>query len=461
MGNSITSLNNVQNRFLIYSQFTLFFTVIVFYIVMMFTQGKNHFAVELSFFILMLQSIFCLCFIKLQKATLFRIYFFFSLIFFSLIPMLEYKAEVVYWQGLPFSNIDYVITNVFLILINSIFVIIYIISFNWYQKKLKGSVSSSDVNSKIKITALTKVLFVLISLSSLYIALYMNNYSILSLLFRGGEFKEQTETSSSISLILTYITKFLTFFCLLYGLSSFKSNKLYCMIVGIILLMVAAPTGMARFMVAAIYLPIMLIILPKLLHGSRLVGIMIFSIFIIFPYLNQFRQLGSEKEFQVIPNFDFFLEGHFDSYQSLMRVLTEEFITWGYQLSGVLLFFVPRFVWLDKPVGSGALLAENFNYSFTNIAMNFYGEGLINFGLLGGFLFAVFLAWGVAYLDTKFWVKYRGYLNSNYAFMYLFLLGYLTFLLRGDLLSSFAFLCSALISGYAVNLIFKLTTYKY
>jgi hypothetical protein len=51
-----------------------------------------------------------------------------------------------------------------------------------------------------------------------------------------------------------------------------------------------------------------------------------------------------------------------------------ESITYGRQLVGALLFFVPSSLWPNKPIGSGTLVAENmlmtrYSFWYTNISM--------------------------------------------------------------------------------------------
>jgi len=88
-----------------------------------------------------------------------------------------------------------------------------------------------------------------------------------------------------------------------------------------------------------------------------------------------------------------------------------ESITYGRQLVGALLFFVPRSIWPNKPVGSGHFVAENmlmtrYSFWFTNISMPFPGEGYINFGILGIILFAFILALVSKITDN--WYQYNG-----------------------------------------------------
>ncbi|WZH52221.1 MAG: hypothetical protein PIR53_19675 [Nocardioides alkalitolerans] len=62
--------------------------------------------------------------------------------------------------------------------------------------------------------------------------------------------------------------------------------------------------------------------------------------------------------------------------------------TWGNQILGSLLFFVPRSVWPGKPIDTGVLVADFQGFRFQNLSAPFWAEGYINFGWVGvvGFL---------------------------------------------------------------------------
>jgi len=51
-----------------------------------------------------------------------------------------------------------------------------------------------------------------------------------------------------------------------------------------------------------------------------------------------------------------FVARDFDSYQNFAIVFFEDFITYERQLLGALLFWVPRSIWPNKPIGSGAFV---------------------------------------------------------------------------------------------------------
>ena len=144
----------------------------------------------------------------------------------------------------------------------------------------------------------------------------------------------------------------------------------------------------------------------------------------------------------------------YDSYQSFAFVFQNHFITYGKQLLGVLLLWVPRSFWAAKPIGSGYTMARNYNLGWENIAMNFLGEGYINFGILGVFLFAGTLAILMAAFDKKYWVAYRGNVHTLFAPFFLIMLSNLTFLLRGDLMFGTTVICGTTLSCYIVQRIF-------
>ena len=41
-------------------------------------------------------------------------------------------------------------------------------------------------------------------------------------------------------------------------------------------------------------------------------------------------------------------------------------------------------MWPDKPIGSGGFIAEQYDFFFDHISLNYWAEGYINFGILGG-----------------------------------------------------------------------------
>ena len=148
-----------------------------------------------------------------------------------------------------------------------------------------------------------------------------------------------------------------------------------------------------------------------------------------------------------------YLVTDYDAYSSLCRTI--QFVeqsgnTHGRQLEGVLLFFVPRNAWPDKPIGSGALLFTRLNFEFKNVSCTYLAEGYINFGLAGSLLFVFIIALFIARYDRFYWDG-KNVPGDYTRIFYLVATGMILFVLRGDLLSSFAFSCGLFFSGLVLH----------
>jgi len=235
---------------------------------------------------------------------------------------------------------------------------------------------------------------------------------------------------------------------LLYIVKNKRIYKKTPFIIGaILMLLVNFPTATARFWMASVYLGLLLIIKRKFKNPHLFKIVIFIGILVIFPAINIFRHntfSDAIKQGLYIPNpADAFLVGDFDSYSMLTRavIFVDVYgITWGRQLLGNILFFIPRKIWPTKPIGSGAMMATQMDWSFTNVSCPFIGEGYINFGVIGVILFAIFIANLTASAD-KVYTKSISFQNqiSLLELVYPFSMGFLFFILRGDLLSSLSY----------------------
>jgi len=117
--------------------------------------------------------------------------------------------------------------------------------------------------------------------------------------------------------------------------------------------------------------------------------------------------------------------------------------SYGEQFLVSVLFWIPRSIWPDKPVGSGVTIGEGLGYNFTNISAPLWAEFNINFGMIGVIL--CFLLYGMitAKLQNNF-MKTRGDINFYQIFVPVFSV-YQLFLMRGDLLSTVAYLVPVIV----------------
>lgn len=222
-----------------------------------------------------------------------------------------------------------------------------------------------------------------------------------------------------------------------------------------ILLLSAFPTSLSRTVFGIFLGSYILLQIPNLVKKNYFTLSFIALFAYVFPFMDQFRRIKSVKEIKFGFNLDFFKTAHFDSYYNFGLIMFEVPVQYGRQLLGVVLFFVPREIWPNKPVGSGAFMADHLNMNFTNLSANYFAEGYINFGGAGIVLFLIILVWSCAYLD-RIGVRVQRQ-NPPLFVLYLQVIFVLFYLLRGDLMSSFALLFTIVLFNMIVlNILYKI-----
>lgn len=423
------------------------------------THGNSNFLIELGFFLIILQATYVIFLTRGQGASLYKVYFVFVYIFFGIIPWLEYKFNISYWHAKFYPDEYRVLLNIIIITLSLTVTFIYshYTSKNYVKKKY-------IIKHRFKIEKLDflpSLIIVLLALVALFVTLQLKDFNILRLLYRG--LQEDLVNQISIGIpqwMNTFLNSSVRFFSVIASIYTFyyvkKSYIVKCILLCAALIS-AFPLGIPRFAAAALYLPLLILLFPQLSKGRNFSFLLLFGIVYVFPIINQFRWYKEGKMLQSGVDFSFFFEGHFDSYQSFLMIVSENFVTYGHQLLGVLFFYIPRGLWSDKPIGSGGVIAKEFNLSWHNISANFFAEGYINFGLIGCYLFAFLLAFLMAKYDNKMWYS-RDQINGIDFFrpFYLILIGFLFFILRGDLMSSVSFLISILLPSALIYFILKL-----
>ena len=395
-----------------------------------------------------------------EPYSLFKVFSLFSLFFFGIAPLIQFYNNTVIWFYRSLSEWETFTLNCLVILI----LIFYKLLYDLFRR-LK--INKSSVRSVAVLTLKTKIgyrgtlLLILISFSSFLVVFQNNNYSILAMLIRGGDLLEIIDASSADAsptkwLIINNFIRPTAMMCFFYYAISPSHNSLVYYVLMIIAVVTCFPTGMPRFAAAAMYIPFMLLIFKFTRKRNVFSLIFILGLLVVFPFLDIFRAFSDDANVEVGLNFDMFLEGHFDSYQNFALIVSHNIVTYGRQLLGVIFFWMPRSIWHDKPIGSGAFAAEELNFTFENVSANYFAEGYINFGLIGVFLFLILLAYATARLDSLYW-KYAANRKYNYfSVLYTISLGFLFFILRGDLLSSTAYAFGFVFSALFVYKILKL-----
>lgn len=390
---------------------------------------------------------------KERPYSLFKVLNIFFLFFMCIAPIVQLNNGILFF-GTRFSINNYFTTSFTLLLVLISSTYIYIIFSKKFDRKYSiiTTIQSEYVNNTIPIKK--ELLLIIIAGIIGFICLYVNQFNLNFLFFRGGEIGEASERISMSQITSLIFNNFLRPITLTIFLSSLIikfRHKFTKVILFIFLIISIPPTGVARLLAAAVYLPVALFIIPILRKNNNFVMLFCFGILVVFPLLNIFRYYSEQLSFDISTCFSQFEELHFDAYSMMMRVIKDDIVTYGNQLLGALLFWVPRSIWPSKPIGSGHFVAEQTDLSFTNLSMPFWGEGYINFGYFGVALFAIVLAIFIARTDSKFWNITINQERNLDTILYYLLLGLLMFVLRGDMMSGTAYTCGIVCSYYFIK----------
>lgn len=387
-------------------------------------------------FLICTTSAWVMCLDSLRRVNLLRVFAVFSYFFFGIIPAIELSNDVRYWGGAPFGAEIYATGSFFVLILNVLLFAAY--KLNWRVIRLKSEPQWWGESSDRELGGFRVLTAVLISLVCFFVVFSANNYNLIGLVLRGGDLVSRVERDSlAVFLVREKFLRFLPFALFLMALYFVKRHYLLKLFLGFLAILLAFPTAIPRLAVPALYVPLVLYFFPTLVRGSRLVGVLIFGLLFVFPFLDQFRNFRAGDPVVFFVDSRFLVSGHFDAFQNFVRLIESGWVSGGEQLLGVVFFFFPRSLWADKPVGTGAELASRLGFDFGNVSATWYAEGWANYGFFGAAMFAVVLGALMALLDKKIWVqRCDGFWRVFYPVM----LGYLFFLLRGDLLSAFAYL---------------------
>lgn len=221
------------------------------------------------------------------------------------------------------------------------------------------------------------------------------------------------------------------------------------------------PLTEKRNALGPIYISLIFLFKPKLLNSNvKILSFLFFSMLIIFPliaiishsnatlisiYKNPFILLDEINIGAIIGAFNTL---HYDAFFNItasIDYVSKNGFSFGYQLLGGLLFFVPRSIWIAKPVSTGELvgnyLVSDYGFNFNNLSNPFVSEGFINFGIIGIIVFPIILAY--VFIKMLLWLKSNNYLKKIMAFYFAI---HLIFLLRGDFTNGYAYYIGPLLA---------------
>lgn len=370
----------------------------------------------------------------------------FSLFFFGFAPLLQYFTGVYAW-GLKPTQAELIRTNLFILLFSVCFCI---------GKGLKRGRShlSSTQDLKVKRDRL-RILLVLSGLVAVY---HLRFIGFRNLLISATNFNE--DLNSTMGLLVTHVFKNIALFTAVMYMMKCKEQRkidIEAVLAFVFLLISCFPTGLSRNMMGSFYGGLFLLAFDRKREKRWITYAIIFGLILVFPAANVFRNAatmsgGSISELILRNIQNTYLEAHYDAHQmfiSIQQYVEKYGFSYGYQLLGALLFFVPRSIWPTKPYGTGRMAFEALSqYWFTNVSAPLVSEGYSNFGVVGVIGFGLIVGLLVNQLDNRFWKDDRNV--SATKILYPFIMLKFFFMLRGDLLSSWAYMFAQVVVGYLI-----------
>lgn len=456
MNNISIDKKNVKFKKVIVA-YMLIMIMILFYLVLMLRSNfvNNAYSVTLMFGLITIFSSFVL-FAEVHKRaySITMLHWFFCFIFYGTAAFIQYSQN----KFLYFSNLDSV-ELVYICFLIFIWMFFYYLGAKWIDaKKTKQNITYKLLSQKIKFSSSFVIFCTLISVLIACFIIYKAGFNaIFSQQTAGKAF--QQDSLATTQLFMTILRNIV-----LYGLAIsvvfYKNNNKHILMVliqSISCLIVNTPFGMSRFNVAVVYIGLMLLLMPKFKKKKWFIFVFFISFIVIFPMINIFRRyslldVSFDMLTETISNISQnFTSGDYDAFTMIIyanKYIDNYGVTFGHQLLGSFLFFIPRAVWSCKPIGSGATILETYGHSFTNGSAPAIAEGLINFGLIGVIIFAFIFGCISSYLDKTYWEKIKQSDKSDdtlITIFYPFALSLFFFMFRGDLLSTFAYFTSHLV----------------
>ncbi len=233
-----------------------------------------------------------------------------------------------------------------------------------------------------------------------------------------------------------------------------RSSKVLLVVVGLLLADIMNPISSPRYLAGTAMLAVAAafgLFATKLRFRLTACGFLV-GMLLIFPLADAFRYSRS-GELKATNPIQSLLSGDYDSFAQLMNgylVAAREGIEPGRQFLGVLFFWVPRAIWVDKPLDTGPFIATERGYGFTNLSAPLWIELFLNGGwvLLAVGMFA--LGFALHRWDTKLNIQCD--IHGVPSVLGCILPFYLMILLRGSLLQAASFLfCIVVFPAFVVE----------
>lgn len=394
--------------------------------------------------------------IKEQRERIYSLnltHWFFILVFFSLTPFIQYTSgKFPLWLSKE---------DKFSICSANLLIITWAVFYHLGYSTKKYRISKLFLSLKRFEIGKRGISFS-IYLSFIIFIVFLLIFGVKNLLVRGA-YKEVLESIRfhPLPIIIDGFLKFIPIFSLT-GLILLKNKwtnkrEWWILLIALILinLLVNNPLASSRYWAGTVILGFFAMLFRRRDRGKGfLAAILLIGILFAFPLSNEVRyetvETISLSDFRLSKLKTAYTSPHFDAYEMgahTIQYVAKEGITWGKQLSGPLLFWIPRALWRGKPVGSGRVVARYFSYPQINLSCPLPFEGYINFGVIGLIVFAYLIGVLFSSLDEYHWKVSTAASSDIISAYYPFFLGFSFFAMRGDLISSFSCIIMFIAAG--------------
>lgn len=218
---------------------------------------------------------------------------------------------------------------------------------------------------------------------------------------------------------------------------------------GVFTLIANNPFTTPRFWLGTIALSLLFSLINwggRVRTAALVMGVLL-TVLAVFPYADLFRRSLTPGPALLTGLEPLSYKGDFDAYQQVMNTIDytkEEGLTWGRQMAGAALFWVPRRFWENKPLPTTDLVAGYFGHKYTNLSLPLWGEAYVDGGVFA--VGIVFFLYGavLSRLDTLYLGSARDPRNIV-GLIVPILAAYQFLLLRGSLIVATAFFAPVLL----------------
>jgi hypothetical protein len=131
---------------------------------------------------------------------------------------------------------------------------------------------------------------------------------------------------------------------------------------------------------------------------------MLLGLALVYPLANLFRNDRARAHLRL--GLDAYYTWDFDGFQQTVNAVHHVHAhghSWGHHLISALFFWVPRSLWEGKAIPAGNVVAASRGYEFQNLALPFWAEVFLEFGLVGVIVLFFYYGRLARRLDT--WVS--------------------------------------------------------